>query len=97
MLTGDGSFRTITYKIGKVEKENCILYCGETEAPKHTFFKCDRFERKRHKTRVEMETLTVENIVALIIRKKENWGAVKRNPKRLVSKHIKKLYKTEEF
>ncbi|KAG5888525.1 hypothetical protein JTB14_009577 [Gonioctena quinquepunctata] len=53
-LTGHGSFRTFTFRIGKVPDENCI-YCGEIDSPSHTIFEWIRWNRERTEFQLEYE------------------------------------------
>lgn len=56
--------------------------------PKHTCFKCERFKRTRHETRIG-----VENIGALVLSKKENWRAIRRLAKSIMKIKEKKNIK----
>ncbi|XP_033228953.1 uncharacterized protein LOC117180566 [Belonocnema kinseyi] len=75
-LSGHGYFRDCLYKRGKVSNLKCG-YCEEEEDdPKHTFFKCDRLADLKHRLESEIEEVTPDNVVGLMLLNEEWWDRV---------------------
>lgn len=75
-LTGHGSFRTYTARIGKHGGNECI-YCGITDTPEHTIFHCDRWETARMATFSNMRNyVTPDNIVDQMIADKKDFEKI---------------------
>lgn len=75
-LTGHGSFRTFTHRIGKRADEYCI-YCGAVDTPAHTIFECPRWviERTYFETNFG-GVLDVQSITQQMISSKTNWRKI---------------------
>lgn len=84
ILTGHGSFRTYTKRIGKTQDDNCI-YCGETDTVEHTLLKCERWTRLRTCLEIEIGSkLTVGNITNIMMEDKNKWKTVQHYIKKLM-------------
>lgn len=76
-LSGHGSFRTFTHRIGK-DMDNHCLYCGETDTPEHTVFQCPRWGRERESFLTQLGIrVDAGNIVEIMINSKENYKNIK--------------------
>ncbi|KAJ8977202.1 hypothetical protein NQ317_011213 [Molorchus minor] len=72
-LTGHGSFKAYTKRIGKTEDEECI-YCGAIDTVEHTLFQCERWERVRNESSRKMGlALSPENLVNEMINDQKQW------------------------
>lgn len=58
-MTGHGSFKTYTFRIGKSQDEACE-YCGEKDTPAHTIFTCERWGVDRQELKLEFGTAVQE-------------------------------------
>lgn len=75
-LTGHGSFRTFTFRIGKTADENCI-YCGATDTPSHTIFACPRWQVIRHAFELDFGArLDSDNITDVMLTNEVSWRKV---------------------
>ncbi|KAJ8911986.1 hypothetical protein NQ315_003268 [Exocentrus adspersus] len=93
VLTGHGSFKSYTHRIGKAEKDRCY-YCDATDSPSHALFACERWSLRR--TRVEMELkleqeLTPDTCIYSMCQSREKWEIV-----HTYFKHVMKSRETDE-
>lgn len=74
-MTGHGSFRTYTKRLGKTD-DDCI-YCGAVDTAEHTIFQCHRWDAVRLTAEAILgTTLTKYNLVPLMTRDRVHWQAV---------------------
>lgn len=73
LLTGHGTFRQYTRRIGKTD-DNCI-YCPAIDTAEHALIDCPRWENKRLETRLALGLgiLTPNNILEEMVKSKEKW------------------------
>lgn len=76
-LSGHGSFRRYTHRIGKTNDARCI-YCRQIQedSPEHTVFKCTRWREWRKEIIDKEGTLTPENIIEKMTSSKESWESI---------------------
>ncbi|XP_050452160.1 uncharacterized protein LOC126851863 [Cataglyphis hispanica] len=81
LLTGHGCFGTYLYRIGKALMpycEHCNVQNVE-DSPEHTLRDCTAWEENRNKLceslEVNVDTLTLEKIIQLVLCSKEKWEA----------------------
>lgn len=75
-LTGHGSFKTYTKRIGKTDDDIC-RYCNTIDTPAHTLFECMRWSNERGQINMTIgRTLSAENMVALMIADRSTWNTV---------------------
>lgn len=72
-LSGHGSFKEYTKKMGITPDDRC-MYCSEIDTAEHTILKCDRWvcERKELENNLGTQIVT-ENLAELLIVNKRNW------------------------
>lgn len=76
-LTGHGSFRKFTHRIGKSADDKC-LYCGEVDSPAHTILNCPRWQFARGKLWQELKKeLDVLNIVDEMLENRKKYELIK--------------------
>lgn len=76
VLSGHGSFRAYTKRIGKDEEDTCV-YCGQIDTVEHTLFDCQRWVPARHTAYTELGLeLTVENLIEEMLESGTNWRTV---------------------
>nr|XP_022906255.1 uncharacterized protein LOC111418057 [Onthophagus taurus] len=64
-------------KIKKIESDICWFGCRESDTPRHTIFKCARFERERATMNVELEhSVTEENVADLIMKDEKHQNII---------------------
>lgn len=76
-LTGHGSYKAYTNRIGKDETSTC-RYCKESDDAEHTIFHCDRWIRER--TEIELRlgrTLTVDNMTEIMLENKVKFESIR--------------------
>lgn len=72
-LTGHGSFRTFTFRIGKATDENCV-YCGAVDTPAHTIFECPRWRVERLECEIGFRRrIDSQNIINLMMNSESMW------------------------
>ena len=73
-LTGHGSFRTYTKRIGKTD--DICRYCQRIDDAEHTLIYCPRFENYRETTRhdLQIENMTIENLFKEMIQHVDKWN-----------------------
>lgn len=72
-LTGHGSFRSYTKKIGKTADDNCI-YCGEVDDARHTLLVCHRWHRPREEAARKLEVASIDaNLIREMMTDKRKW------------------------
>lgn len=73
-LTGHGYFNKYLYQMGKKRRAACQYGDAENDDAEHTFFQCTRWQQERQKIEREIgETITPENIIALMLNKQNSW------------------------
>ncbi|KAJ8963913.1 hypothetical protein NQ317_010400 [Molorchus minor] len=79
ILTGHGSFKVYTHRIGKVAEERCA-YCEHKDTVAHTMFECNRWEIDRQRVKnVEVGVLLNENnLIEEMIESIEKWTSIKK-------------------
>lgn len=75
-LTGHGYFRAYLHRMGKVVAPICTLCNAERDDALHTFFHCPFFEEDRRFLISFVGGLSVDTVVPVMLRSKENWDAV---------------------
>lgn len=76
-LTGHGSYKAYTKRIGKDESETC-RYCNEMDDAEHTLFYCNRWVMERTTTEIRLgRTLNARNMIDIMIESKENYECVR--------------------
>ncbi|KAJ8967335.1 hypothetical protein NQ317_007980, partial [Molorchus minor] len=74
-LTGHGSFKAYTKRIGKTDNDLC-RYCEQVDTAEHTIFHCERWSRLRQEAAQRMNMdIGPENIVGEMISDREKWNA----------------------
>ncbi|KAH8395953.1 hypothetical protein KR222_007052, partial [Zaprionus bogoriensis] len=77
-LSGHECFRQYLHKYVHDTTPVCALGCTELEDAEHIFFHCPYYRTVRDgANRVVGNTLTAENIVGIMLERKENWDCVK--------------------
>lgn len=90
-LTGHGSFRAYTHKIGKEADDTCV-YCGHHDTACHTIFECDRWVRIRTEAHTSLgHGFGPEDMVEIMVRSKNNWEVI-----HCMIRRIMKAKETEE-
>lgn len=75
-LSGHGSFRSYTFRIGKAANALCI-YCGLRDTPEHTIIKCDRWIVERANLEIELgEEIETVSIINKMISNKQKWNKI---------------------
>lgn len=88
VLTGHGSFKVYTKRIGKTEDDNCE-YCGQVDTVAHTLFECGRWQLERRQTNQDIGmTLTTQNMIPTMIEDRKNWD--------LIHSFVRKIMKEKE-
>lgn len=87
VLTGHGSFKQYTKRIGKTADAVCV-YCGEEEdTVEHTIFACPRWEEERRQAATNVGNhISVENLVPIMVTKREDWRTMRNMFKNIMSK-----------
>lgn len=88
-LTGHGSFRTYTKKIGKDIDDACV-YCQQVDTPQHTIFQCPRWEPERLAaySNTNVQHLRPDNLISQMTTSKDRWE--------IIHNMIKKIMKQKE-
>lgn len=77
-LSGHGSFKAYTRRMGITPDDDECMYCGREDTAEHTVIVCDRW----HHWRSEMEAqigmqVTTANVVDLMITSERNWEQIR--------------------
>ncbi|XP_018572026.1 uncharacterized protein LOC108911539 [Anoplophora glabripennis] len=84
-LTGHGSFKTYTFKIGKTRDASCV-YCGEEDSPRHTLFSCERWAGIRRECEVGIgDVITANNMVDYMLQSETKWKEIERAMTRIMT------------
>lgn len=86
-MTGHGCFSSYLHKIGKQASPACWYCDGPVDDAEHTIFRCDAWYHKR--TRLEHdvgERIEPENMVAVMLRSKEDWNKIRDFCKSIITK-----------
>lgn len=76
-LTGHGSFRNYTKRIGKDNTSECTYCDSPNDNAEHTIFYCGRWAEERAEASKHMEeNLTPENLCQFMIENKTNWSII---------------------
>ena len=79
LLSGHGCFQEYLWKIGKAGSPKCLM-CDlhENDTAAHTMLRCRRFEgqRQRLHEHLQVQDITADNLVPLMLRGEEEWMAV---------------------
>ena len=77
-LSGHGYFRQDLHRMTKVTTPTC-RYCGHNrDDVEHTFFMYPRSTVERHRLQTKTGDITPDNVVALMLSSKLNWGGIAR-------------------
>lgn len=77
LLSGHGCFREYLHRFGHEESPECPGECKVAENAEHAFFQCPRFESERARLEgVLGGSVTVDNLVDLMLESESNWDAV---------------------
>lgn len=87
-MTGHGSYKTYTKRIGKEKEDNCI-YCGLTDTAEHTVLHCVRWEAQRQTVAINLgKDISKCNIIEEMLDNKEKW--------KVTHTFIREVMKTKE-
>uniref|UniRef100_T1HX87 3'(2'),5'-bisphosphate nucleotidase 1 n=1 Tax=Rhodnius prolixus TaxID=13249 RepID=T1HX87_RHOPR len=75
-LTGHGCFTSYLYRMGKVGDLSCVFGDSDLDDARHTFFLCDRWVPERESLEQEIEKITPENIVEIMLSLRDCWDRV---------------------
>lgn len=70
-LSGHGSFRNYLYKRGKVSSLKCGYCRTETDDANHTFLECERWAELNHRLESDIQDITPDNIVGVMLQSEE--------------------------
>lgn len=77
LLGGHGCYGAYLNRFHIRDTAEC-WYCGDTDTPEHTFFKCKQWTMERERAqRITQATLTVDNIVDVMLSNEEHWNAIR--------------------
>ncbi|KAJ8971579.1 hypothetical protein NQ314_000636 [Rhamnusium bicolor] len=75
-LGGHGCFNAYLKRFGLKNTDKC-WYCGDVDTSEHTFFACKEWAGYREAMHEGIgETVTVDNIINLMISKESNWQVI---------------------
>lgn len=76
MLSGHGYFQKYLHKMGKTGSPTCIYEDKCIDDAEHTFFDCERWKEERLILQQNTGTVTLANIVDIMLSNEENWKHV---------------------
>lgn len=76
-LSGHGLYRSYLHRFGLDSTPYCPQCPNQEEDPEHVTFYCPRFRHERQKAEEDLGTqLHVQNIVSIILNRKEHWNVI---------------------
>ena len=75
-LTAHGLFRAYLYRMGKVDRPDCIFCKQELDDVNHTFFICDRWKEERQSLENVVGQISPENIIEIMLESEHYWEKV---------------------
>jgi len=77
-LTGHGCFRYYLHCFGKINNDACVLCESRPDDAEHAICQCDAVDTWRREVYqyLEVEQLTLENIIGIMLASRESWTRV---------------------
>ena len=90
-LTGHGCFGHYLFKMGKVNKAECIYGDSADDTSEHTIFECRRWAIERGCLLVQLgvRSLTPRNIIAVMLETEQKWNCVSAFVEQILTKKEK--------
>ena len=90
ILSGHGCFGNFLFRIGKRVSPSCVFCEAPNDDAEHTLFDCPRFISPRTQLNIVLdEELNKHNFQEVILQSEENWSAI--------SKFVKKIMSAKEI
>ena len=75
-LSGHGGYRSYLYRFGLDTTPYCPHCPNREENPEHVVFHCPRFNQERREAEEVIGCLNVQNIISVMLNKKEHWDII---------------------
>lgn len=85
-LSGHGYFNSYLFKMGKVTSPDCKYCPGASDNAYHTFFQCDHWAQERGNLEAEINVLSPETIIEIVLREEKYWILLSRYIQTLLRK-----------
>ena len=95
-LSGHGYFRRYLHRMGRLTDPIC-RYCGQNgDDSEHAFFVCPRWVIERNGLEAEVDDLTPDNVVSVMLKEKQSWDQISRFLTTVLRKKMMGVWSTRQ-